>query len=114
MSVQSVCPYGLRSLVECISRATLLSKPADIPNFLVEYLLEVIDFRGSNADYEAGDKEVSFQYQDLWEEKFLRNMTGTAVREQFPVATTETSTPPAKCPSPTEIEEFLKALCYPY
>ncbi|XP_035858522.1 proteoglycan 4-like isoform X2 [Sander lucioperca] len=114
MSVQSLCPYGLKSLVECISRATLLSKPADIPNFLVEYLLEVIHFRCSNVNHEAGDKDVSFQYQDLWEEKFLRNKTGTAVKQQLPVATTETSTPAAKCPSLIEIEEFLKTLYSDY
>ncbi|XP_034724384.1 proteoglycan 4-like isoform X3 [Etheostoma cragini] len=117
MSSLSLLPNGLKSLVECISRATLLSQPADIPNFLLEYLLEVIDFRCSDVNYEAGDKDVSFLFQELWEEKFLMNMKGTtefAGRQPFPVATTETSTPPEKRASLTEIEEYLKTLYSDY
>uniref|UniRef100_A0A8P4G2N8 RIIa domain-containing protein n=1 Tax=Dicentrarchus labrax TaxID=13489 RepID=A0A8P4G2N8_DICLA len=45
MSVQSWCPYGLKSLIECISRATFLSQPTDIAEFLHQYLSELISFR---------------------------------------------------------------------
>uniref|UniRef100_A0A8C4EYX5 RIIa domain-containing protein n=1 Tax=Dicentrarchus labrax TaxID=13489 RepID=A0A8C4EYX5_DICLA len=64
MSVQSWCPYGLKSLMESISRATLLSQPTDIAEFLHQYLSELISFRRSHP--ETDPKVASFDYQELW------------------------------------------------
>nr|XP_046241230.1 histone-lysine N-methyltransferase 2D-like [Scatophagus argus] len=72
MSSQRLSPYGLKSLVECVCRATLLSQPAHIPKFLAQYLSELIDFRGPN--HEADNKVVSFQHHELWEKMFFGNM----------------------------------------
>ncbi|XP_045888808.1 calcium-binding tyrosine phosphorylation-regulated protein-like [Micropterus dolomieu] len=101
MNFQSLCPYGLRSMMECISRATLLSQPTNIPDFLLQYVLELIRFRRSHP--EADPKVVSFHYQELWENKFLRNTKGTT-----PI--TEKSVTSPQFPSQAEIEEALKQL----
>ncbi|XP_044050676.1 flocculation protein FLO11-like [Siniperca chuatsi] len=105
MYFQSLCPYGLKSIMECISRATLLSQPTDIPDFLLQYLSELISFRRSHP--EADPKVVSFRYQELWENKFLRNMKGTT---ETPIATTEKSAASPQVPSQAEIDEALKML----
>ncbi|XP_044060895.1 serine/arginine repetitive matrix protein 1-like isoform X2 [Siniperca chuatsi] len=103
MNFQSLCPYGLKSIMECISRATLLSQPTDIPDFLFQYMSELISFRRSHP--EADPKVVSFRYQELWEKKFLRNMKGTT---ETPIATTEKSAAAPQVPSQAEIDEALK------
>ena len=64
MTSHNLCPYGLKSTVECISRAALLSQPADIHNFLLKYLSELIDFRKCHP--EDDPKLVSFNYQEMW------------------------------------------------
>lgn len=66
MDPKKICPYGLKTIVECITRATLLSQPTDIPGFLNDYLFELIDFRRSYP--EADFKDVSFHYQEQWGE----------------------------------------------
>uniref|UniRef100_A0A4W6FIZ5 RIIa domain-containing protein n=1 Tax=Lates calcarifer TaxID=8187 RepID=A0A4W6FIZ5_LATCA len=64
MDSQGLCPYGIKSLIECVSRATLIAQPGDIPNFLAEYLSELVSFRDSN--HETNVKDVSFHYEELW------------------------------------------------
>uniref|UniRef100_A0A8C4H4Y7 Uncharacterized protein n=1 Tax=Dicentrarchus labrax TaxID=13489 RepID=A0A8C4H4Y7_DICLA len=64
VSSKSWCPYGLKSLMECISRATFLSQPTDITEFLHQYLSELISFRSSHPEIDP--KVASFDYQDLW------------------------------------------------
>uniref|UniRef100_A0A4W6EQW4 RIIa domain-containing protein n=1 Tax=Lates calcarifer TaxID=8187 RepID=A0A4W6EQW4_LATCA len=61
MSFQNLCPYGLKSIVECITRATLISQPTDIPDFIYQYLSGLIKFRESLP--EADPKDLSFHYQ---------------------------------------------------
>ncbi|KAK5873709.1 hypothetical protein PBY51_018724 [Eleginops maclovinus] len=96
MNVQSSCPYGLKSLMECVSRATLLSQPADIPDFLLQYLSELISFRKSHP--EDDPKVVSFNFQEMWEKKVLR-------KTNTPIATIETCVP-----SQSEVQVALKVL----
>lgn len=64
MNIQSLCPYGMKSIMECISRAILLSQPTDIPGFLLQYLSELISFRESYP--EDDPKIVTFCYQEMW------------------------------------------------
>ncbi|KAM7406388.1 hypothetical protein PAMP_000767 [Pampus punctatissimus] len=100
MISHNLCPYGLKSLVECISRAVLLSQPADIPIFLLEYLAELINFRRCHP--EADPKRVSFNYQEIWEKKFLR----TKKTSETPITTSAAS----QVPSQAQIEETLTVL----
>lgn len=58
-------PYGLRSQLECISRAVLLSQPGDITKFLEAHLTQMIEFGGPN---QKDLKEVAFRYQEQWGE----------------------------------------------
>lgn len=63
-SYQSLFPYGLRSLVECINRATILSQPTDIPSFIVDYLTGLDNFRRSQI---TADLRINcYLYQELW------------------------------------------------
>uniref|UniRef100_A0A3B4U5F2 RIIa domain-containing protein n=1 Tax=Seriola dumerili TaxID=41447 RepID=A0A3B4U5F2_SERDU len=64
MDSQGLFPYGLRSLIECVTRATILSQPADTPKFLADYLTELVNYRGAN--HEADAKEVTFLNQEEW------------------------------------------------
>ncbi|XP_031137388.1 titin-like [Sander lucioperca] len=98
MNIQSLCPYGMKSIMECISRATLLSQPTDIPGFLLQYLSELISFRESFP--EDDPKIVTFCYQEMWENKFLKTTVN-------PITTTKTS---PEVPSQTELKEALKTL----
>ena len=61
-SQSTLCPYGLASLVECVSRAALLTEPKDIPEFLNNYLSELITFRDSNN--ETDPKVSCFLYEE--------------------------------------------------
>lgn len=64
MSNREPTPYGLKSLLECMSRAVLLKQPDDIPGFLSKFMEEMIQFRGGD---EARDiKEVAFDYGEQW------------------------------------------------
>uniref|UniRef100_A0A8C4HTD5 RIIa domain-containing protein n=1 Tax=Dicentrarchus labrax TaxID=13489 RepID=A0A8C4HTD5_DICLA len=63
MSANNSTPYGVKSLLECISRATLLAEPDDIPQFLSTHVDEMTRVR----DTELRDtKEVAFRYQEQW------------------------------------------------
>nr|XP_046231943.1 uncharacterized protein LOC124052079 [Scatophagus argus] len=82
-------PYGVKSLLECMSRATLLAQPDDVPKFLSTHVDEMIHFR----DEESRDtKEVAFQFQDQWENKFFG-------KEKKRTKTPKTA--PEDSPSPT-------------
>lgn len=64
MSARKRMPYGLKSLVECMSRAALLEQPDDIPGFLSKYVEEMMQFRG--RDELRDTKEVAFNFQEQW------------------------------------------------
>ncbi|KAA8596057.1 hypothetical protein FQN60_011348, partial [Etheostoma spectabile] len=98
MNIQSFCSYGLKCTLECISKATLLSQPTDVPGFLLQYLSELISFRESYP--ETDPKIVSFSYQEMWENKFLKTTVS-------PITTTKKS---PEVPSETELNEALKTL----
>uniref|UniRef100_A0A665WRA2 RIIa domain-containing protein n=1 Tax=Echeneis naucrates TaxID=173247 RepID=A0A665WRA2_ECHNA len=62
--ILSLLPYGLKSMIECFTRAAILSQPEDIPKFLAEYTAQLVNSRGSN--FEADIKEVSFLNEEQW------------------------------------------------
>lgn len=64
MTSQDFYLYGLKSVMECISRAVLLSQPADIHDFLSQYFSGLIDYRDSQL--ETDPKKVSYNYQEQW------------------------------------------------
>ncbi|XP_067455502.1 calcium-binding tyrosine phosphorylation-regulated protein-like [Thunnus thynnus] len=101
MTSHNLCPYGLKSLLECITRAALLSQPGDNPDFLFEYLSELINFRRCHP--EDDPKIVSFNYQEMWENKFL----GTKKASKTPI-TASAAAP--QVPSQAQVEETLKEL----
>ncbi|XP_071345648.1 uncharacterized protein [Trachinotus anak] len=101
MSFKIWFPYGLKSIIQCATRATLLSQPTDIPEFLLQYLAEMINFRKSHP--EADPRDVTFLYQELWEKDFQRKMKGIT-----PINTAETAS--MQVPSQAEIEEAVKML----
>uniref|UniRef100_A0AAQ6IHA8 Uncharacterized protein n=1 Tax=Anabas testudineus TaxID=64144 RepID=A0AAQ6IHA8_ANATE len=59
LSIWVSSPYGLKSMMECLSRATLLSQPEDIPDFLTKYMSGLINFRDSG--HETDPKLLCFQ-----------------------------------------------------
>ncbi len=63
MSASNSTPYGVKSLLECMSRATLLAQPDDIPEFLSTHVDQMTHFRGEDS---RDTKEVAFQYQEQW------------------------------------------------
>ncbi|XP_049610387.2 uncharacterized protein [Syngnathus scovelli] len=65
-------PYGVRSQLECISRAVLLSQPGDINKFLEAHLMQMIEFAGPN---QKDIKELAFRYQEQWESDFLMTIS---------------------------------------
>ncbi|XP_034535403.1 titin-like [Notolabrus celidotus] len=97
MSNQNFYVFGLKSLMECISRAVLLSQPTNIPDFIQQYMLGIMDFRESHP--ESDPKIAAFNYQELWEIQFLRKMRRrrTTSTDHF-------------VPSPEELEEAQKML----
>ncbi|XP_061910506.1 uncharacterized protein LOC133654277 [Entelurus aequoreus] len=68
MDSRNVLPYGIRSQLECISRAVLLSQPGDIPGFLEVHLAQMKQSAGEDL---TDLKEVAFRYQEQWENDFL-------------------------------------------
>ncbi|KAK2914607.1 hypothetical protein Q8A73_005201 [Channa argus] len=73
MTSQRFYPHGLKILKECISRATLLSQPADIPNFLSDYMSKLLLFRDSS--HEIDPKLLSYDFQELYEKHFFGYLT---------------------------------------
>lgn len=63
MSAGNSTPYGVKSLLECMCRATLLAQPDDIPEFMSTYVDKMAHFR----DEDSRDiKEVAYRYQEQW------------------------------------------------
>ena len=63
MNTRKSLPYGMKSLLECMSRATLLTQPDDTPKFLSTHVNEMTHF----SKEESRDiKDVAFRYQEQW------------------------------------------------
>ncbi|XP_031610509.1 uncharacterized protein LOC116331831 [Oreochromis aureus] len=90
MDASNSTPHGLKSLLECLSRAALLAQPDDIPRFLCAHVENMIKFRD---DEQLKDiNEVIFRYQCQSEQTFFkdkRNWTETPrpCSEKFPIST---------------------------
>lgn len=64
MDASNSTPHGLKSLLESLSRATLLAQPDDIPRFLCAHVENMIKF---SDDQQLKDIiEVIFRYQCQW------------------------------------------------
>nr|XP_040023776.1 proteoglycan 4-like isoform X1 [Gasterosteus aculeatus aculeatus]XP_040023777.1 proteoglycan 4-like isoform X1 [Gasterosteus aculeatus aculeatus] len=78
-------PKGLKSLVECMARATISAHPADMPDFLVEYTSELNQTRGSKT--ESNPVEMCFRFQEARDSESAINehAPSTGVKEKKPV-----------------------------
>lgn len=65
MSTCISAPYGLKTLLECMSRAVLLAQPDDIAGFLSTHMEEMIRYREKNLMTDI--KDNAFDYQEQWE-----------------------------------------------
>ncbi|KAL4004486.1 MORC family CW-type zinc finger protein [Sarotherodon galilaeus] len=90
MDASNSTPHGLKSLLECLSRAALLVQPDDIPRFLCAHVENMIKF--SDDEQLKDINEVIFRYQCQCEQTFFkdkRNWTETPrpCSEKFPIST---------------------------
>uniref|UniRef100_A0A671G729 Calcium-binding tyrosine phosphorylation-regulated protein n=1 Tax=Rhinolophus ferrumequinum TaxID=59479 RepID=A0A671G729_RHIFE len=56
-----VIPYGLKTLLEGVSRAVLKTRPQNITQFAAVYFKELILFREGNASLDIKDLVKQFQ-----------------------------------------------------
>ncbi|KAM8848048.1 uncharacterized protein ACB058_011824 [Synchiropus picturatus] len=95
MTLDKSIADGVESVLECVSRATFLAQPDDIPNFLTSHVKRLVEL-----DDQSGDvKKAALKYQEQWEKRFLkvkrRRQLQQSIRESS-LASTST----ALCPSP--------------
>lgn len=64
-----MCPYGLRHLLECISRVALLSQSAEITEIIKQYWLELLSFAKSFP--ETNPENFLFHFQRATSKAFL-------------------------------------------
>ncbi|CAG5867633.1 unnamed protein product [Menidia menidia] len=63
MFASNSTPYGVKSLLECMSRASLLAQPDNIPRFLSTHVKKMLESRDDDS---RDIKEVAFGYQEQW------------------------------------------------
>lgn len=63
MRAKVATPYGVKTLLECMARATLLAQPDDISTFLTRYIKNM--FRSRTEDGKDV-KVVAFDYEEDW------------------------------------------------
>ncbi|KAI9534888.1 hypothetical protein NQZ68_010274 [Dissostichus eleginoides] len=66
MCAHNFTPYGVKCLLECMTRATLLAQPDDIPEFLSTHVDEMRHH--VRDDGSRDNKEVAFCYEEQWGE----------------------------------------------
>lgn len=65
MSDSNSISYELHSLLECLSRATLLAQPDDVLIFLTRHVEKIINSR--NGDF-TDPKHEAYCYEEQWGE----------------------------------------------
>ncbi|XP_047382347.1 calcium-binding tyrosine phosphorylation-regulated protein isoform X2 [Sciurus carolinensis] len=93
-----VVPYGLKTLLEGVSRAVLKTKPSNITQFAAVYFKELIVFREGNNSLDIKDLVKQFhQLKEKWSEG--------ATQEKKPEFVKEPEGTPVVCQEPTRMEK---------
>ncbi|XP_047382350.1 calcium-binding tyrosine phosphorylation-regulated protein isoform X5 [Sciurus carolinensis] len=94
-----VVPYGLKTLLEGVSRAVLKTKPSNITQFAAVYFKELIVFREGNNSLDI--KDLVKQFHQLKVEKWSEGAT----QEKKPEFVKEPEGTPVVCQEPTRMEK---------
>lgn len=93
LRVRHSAPCGLKSILMCLSRATVLAEPEDTLEFLTSHAQRMLESRSDNS---RDTDEAVFQYQVEWEKTSLPDIWEKMNSGSRPVS----SPPPAPPPSP--------------
>ncbi|XP_046289520.1 calcium-binding tyrosine phosphorylation-regulated protein isoform X1 [Marmota monax] len=96
-----VVPYGLKTLLEGVSRAVLKTKPSNITQFAAIYFKELIVFREGNNSLDI--KDLIKQFHQLKVEKWSEGVTQEKKSE--PERTPVVSQEPTRMEKSTDTEE---------
>ncbi|KAG3294072.1 calcium-binding tyrosine phosphorylation-regulated protein isoform X2 [Ictidomys tridecemlineatus] len=96
-----VVPYGLKTLLEGVSRAVLKTKPSNITQFAAIYFKELIVFREGNNSLDI--KDLVKQFHQLKVEKWSEGVTQEKKSE--PERTPVVSQEPTRMEKSTDTEE---------
>uniref|UniRef100_A0A8C0W4C3 Calcium-binding tyrosine phosphorylation-regulated protein n=1 Tax=Castor canadensis TaxID=51338 RepID=A0A8C0W4C3_CASCN len=100
-----VVPYGLKTLLEGVSRAILKTNPTNITQFAAVYFKELIMFREGNSSLDIRD--LVKQFHQIKVEKWSEGMTLEEKRESVkpPEGTPVVSQEPTRMEKSTDTEE---------
>ncbi|XP_045312855.1 calcium-binding tyrosine phosphorylation-regulated protein isoform X2 [Leopardus geoffroyi] len=100
-----VVPYGLKTLLEGLSRAVLKTNPPNITQFAAVYFKELIVFREGNTSLDIKDLVKQFHLIEVerWSEGTTREKKPECVKE--PVGTSIVSHEPTRMEKSTDTEE---------
>ncbi|KAK6310756.1 hypothetical protein J4Q44_G00188110 [Coregonus suidteri] len=66
-----IIPYGLKSWLECLCRAIFIEGPRQIPEFIADYCVELLEFRERNPLMDT--KDVTHLYQEMREANYVKD-----------------------------------------
>uniref|UniRef100_A0A8C8YCN2 Calcium-binding tyrosine phosphorylation-regulated protein n=2 Tax=Panthera leo TaxID=9689 RepID=A0A8C8YCN2_PANLE len=100
-----VVPYGLKTLLEGLSRAVLKTNPPNITQFAAVYFKELIVFREGNTSLDLKDLVKQFHLIEVerWSEGMTHEKKPECVKE--PVGTSIVSHEPTRMEKSTDTEE---------
>ncbi|XP_042819177.1 calcium-binding tyrosine phosphorylation-regulated protein isoform X1 [Panthera tigris] len=100
-----VVPYGLKTLLEGLSRAVLKTNPPNITQFAAVYFKELIVFREGNTSLDIKDLVKQFHLNEVerWSEGMTQEKKPECVKE--PVGTSIVSHEPTRMEKSTDTEE---------
>ncbi|XP_060469451.1 calcium-binding tyrosine phosphorylation-regulated protein isoform X3 [Panthera onca] len=100
-----VVPYGLKTLLEGLSRAVLKTNPPNITQFAAVYFKELIVFREGNTSLDIKDLVKQFHLIEVerWSEGMTHEKKPECVKE--PVGTSIVSHEPTRMEKSTDTEE---------
>ncbi|XP_021541933.1 calcium-binding tyrosine phosphorylation-regulated protein isoform X3 [Neomonachus schauinslandi] len=100
-----VVPYGLKTLLEGVSRAVLKTNPPNITQFAAFYFKELIVFREGNTSLDIKDLVKQFHQikVERWSEGTTQEKKAECMKEQ--VGTSTVSQEPTRMEKSTDTEE---------
>ncbi|XP_034851659.1 calcium-binding tyrosine phosphorylation-regulated protein [Mirounga leonina] len=100
-----VVPYGLKTLLEGVSRAVLKTNPPNITQFAAFYFKELIVFREGNTSLDIKDLVKQFHQMKVerWSEGTTQEKKAECMKEQ--VGTSTVSQEPTRMEKSTDTEE---------
>ncbi|XP_045637747.1 calcium-binding tyrosine phosphorylation-regulated protein isoform X2 [Ursus americanus] len=100
-----VVPYGLKTLLEGVSRAVLKTNPPNITQFAAVYFKELIVFREGNTSLDIKDLVKQFHQikVERWSEGTTQEKKAECIKEQ--VGTSIVSQEPTRMEKSTDTEE---------